>query len=278
MRWLTEHFRKYQGFWYDNHFLRGVIWAQQHFEARPTDILLATSPKTGLTWLKALSFAIASRHTQDLPRRTLLTKNPHECDPISASGSLPSPRLLSTHIPHASLPRSVMISGCWIMCIVRDLKDVFMSMGSFISKISVADRGRPPIYLEEAFGLFSSGVSLSGPFWDPVLGYWKASLEETESNVKRLANFLRCPFAPEEIDGGVVQEIMKLCIIESIEQMEVNKSGVYRMGTQSHGTVENSGIFWRGEVGDWKNHLSQEMVERLNRITEQKFEGYCLKF
>lgn len=302
--WLTEHFYKYQGFWFDNHFLRGVIWAQQHFEARPTDTLLATFPKTGLTWLKALSFAIANRHNQDLPRHTLLTKNPHECvpyiefyayekDPILALDSLPSPRLLSTHIPYASLPRSVATSGCQIVSIVRDPKDVFVSMWIFIGKIRVTDGDRPPISLEEAFELFSRGVSLSGPFWDHVLGYWKASLEypnkvlmlkyedlksETESHVKRLATFLGCPFTPKEIDGGVVQEIIKLCSIESLKQMEVNKSGVHRMGTQSGSTVENSGFFRRGEVGDWKNHLSQEMIEQLNRITDQKFEGYDLKF
>ncbi|XP_010051056.2 cytosolic sulfotransferase 12 [Eucalyptus grandis] len=302
--WLTQHLYNYQGFWYDNHFLGGVIWAQQHFEARPTDTLLATFPKTGLTWIKALSFAIANRHNQDLPRHTLLTKNPHECvpfieffayekDPISALHALPSPRLLSTHIPYASLPRSVATSGCRIVCIVRDPKDVFVSMWSFISKVKYTDSDRPPVSLEEAFGLFSRGVSLSGPYWDHVLGYWKASLEypnkvlilkfedlkrETEPNVKRLANFLGCPFTPEEIDGGGLQEIIKLCSIESLKQMEVNKSGVFRMGTQSSGTVENSGFFRRGEVGDWKNHLSRQMIERLDRITEQKFEGYDLKF
>ncbi|KAK3437917.1 hypothetical protein EUGRSUZ_C02549, partial [Eucalyptus grandis] len=296
--WGTQNLYNYQGFWYGNHFLGGVIWAQKYFEARPTDTLLATFPKTGMTWIKALSFAIANRHNQDLPRHTLLTKNPHECvpnieffayeeDPISALDALPSPRLLSTHIPYASLPRSVATSGCRIVCIIRDPKDVFVSMWSFISKVKYTDSDRPPVSLEEAFGLFSRGLSLSGPYWDHVLGYWKASLEypnkvlilkyedlkkETEPNVKRLANFLGYPFNPEEIDGGGVQEIIKLCSIESLKQMEVNKSGVLRMGTQSSGTVEKSGFFRRGEVGDWKNHLSQQMMERLDRITEQKFE------
>ncbi|PWA63800.1 flavonol 4'-sulfotransferase [Artemisia annua] len=44
----------YQGFWNVQPAHEGAIMAQQKFKARPTDVLLCSSPKTGTTWLKAL--------------------------------------------------------------------------------------------------------------------------------------------------------------------------------------------------------------------------------
>lgn len=297
--YLTDHFYQYQGFWYDPHFLRGVMWAQAHFRAQPTDILLATYPKTGLTWLKALAFATMNRSLQE--NSPLLTKNPHDCvpyvefqayekDPISKLNSIPPPRLLSTHIPYDSLPQSVLTSNCKIVCITRDPKDVFVSMWSFLSKIKVGDK--EPISKEEAFELFCNGVSLVGPIWDHVVGYWKASLGSPErvlflkyedlkrgtlGNVEKLAEFLGCPFSAREKESGVVEEIVRLCSIESLKKLDVNKSGFYHLGKESDATVHKSAYFRKGEVGDWKNHLSEGMVARIDQITSEKFEPYGLE-
>ncbi|KAK7861577.1 flavonol 3-sulfotransferase [Quercus suber] len=35
-------------------------------------------------------------------------------------------------------------------------------------------------YFEDAFELFCEGVSPFGPYWDHLLGYWKASLNSPE--------------------------------------------------------------------------------------------------
>ncbi|WKA11030.1 hypothetical protein VitviT2T_028565 [Vitis vinifera] len=32
--------------------------SQEHFQAQPSDIILSSAPKTGTTWLKALTFSI----------------------------------------------------------------------------------------------------------------------------------------------------------------------------------------------------------------------------
>jgi estrone sulfotransferase len=34
-----------------------------------------------------------------------------------------------------------------------------------------------PLPLEEAFELFCNGIANFGPYWDHVLGYWRASFE-----------------------------------------------------------------------------------------------------
>ncbi|CAB4281161.1 unnamed protein product [Prunus armeniaca] len=317
---------QYQGFWYSSVWLLGTIWAQRSFRARDTDILLAASPKSGTTWMKALMFAIVNRKcyphlpSSSLASHPLLTKSPHNCvpylevrdeehmiggNPIAYLDSLPpsSPRLLSTHIPYTSLPKSILSdSGGRIVYIARNPKDVFVSYWSFCQKFkSKTDqsKGQPlaAISMEEAFELFCKGVSITGPFWDHVLDYWKASLErpdqvvfmkyedmkmDTMQHVKRLAEFMGHPFSLEEERQGVVQEIINLCSFQNLSNLEVNKSGAYHVhiASQTGQTpllVNNSAFFRRGEVGDSKNHLTVEMLEHLDKITEEKLGSFGLK-
>ncbi|KAF7105551.1 hypothetical protein CFC21_106347 [Triticum aestivum] len=73
----------YQGVWLRPWMVPGVIAVQRHLAPRPDDVLLASPPKCGTTWLKALSLATMVRATYppsgaDDP---LLRLNPHDCVP-----------------------------------------------------------------------------------------------------------------------------------------------------------------------------------------------------
>ncbi|ONK56925.1 uncharacterized protein A4U43_C10F14760 [Asparagus officinalis] len=62
-----------------------VLSTRHHFQARPTDILLASPPKSGTTWLKALAFS--SLYQTPLPdlsdlRHPLRVSNPHDIVPF----------------------------------------------------------------------------------------------------------------------------------------------------------------------------------------------------
>ncbi|KAB1205377.1 Cytosolic sulfotransferase 5 [Morella rubra] len=134
--------------------------------------------------------------------------------------------------------------------------------------------------LEEAFDVFRRGVSPFGPYWDHVLGYWKESLEnphkvlflkyedmkeQPRTNLRRLAEFLECPFSPEEETKGIVNDISTLCSFDNLSNQEVNKRGEGLYGEA------NEVYFRRGELRDWVNYLLVEMTEKLDHITEAKF-------
>ncbi|XP_039030563.1 uncharacterized protein LOC120165035 [Hibiscus syriacus] len=92
------------------------MWIQDHFKPRPSDIFLATSPKIGTTWLKALIFTTVNRTRYRISDHPLLTTGPHNCFPfldtyvegnnrsLHELDVLPSPRILSTHLPFGLLP------------------------------------------------------------------------------------------------------------------------------------------------------------------------------
>ncbi|KAF5959025.1 hypothetical protein HYC85_000234 [Camellia sinensis] len=56
--WDILDLHKWEGFWYSTGHLEGTKDLQAHHESRDDDIVLASSIKTGTTWLKALCFCI----------------------------------------------------------------------------------------------------------------------------------------------------------------------------------------------------------------------------
>ncbi|KAL5974925.1 hypothetical protein ACLOJK_031601 [Asimina triloba] len=268
-----------------------------------------TSRPETATWLKALSFSTINRarYPPQAHHRPLLTNNPHELVPFlelnlyvdnrishlhATAAAARSPALVSTHLTHSALPQSVKDSNCKIVYLCRNPRDVLVSRWYFASGIIAMDKAKSSsISVEDAFEMFCAGFHLCGPYWEHLLEYWKACLEnphkvlflkyedlkkEPVPQLKRLAEFLGYPFTPkEEEEDGVIQDILQLCSFESLSNLEVNKAGEMDMGNI---LVERKLFFRRGEVGDSANHLTPQMIQHLDRITEQKFQGSGLTF
>ncbi|XP_057512603.1 cytosolic sulfotransferase 15-like [Actinidia eriantha] len=295
--WSSHQLYLYQGFWCPSVFIREEMAVQQHFQARQNDIALATFPKSGTTWLKALAFSIIHRqHYSPSQNHPLLTSNPHTLVPFLVNAFLDqdltsnlvhSPRLFSTHLPYHALPPSIksFAIGCRIVYLCRNPYDTFISAWHFFTK------ARPdslePLSFNDAFDMYCRGVFDYGPFWDLVLGYWKESLERPQKvlflkyedlkenpifHMKRLAEFMGVPFSIEEEKEGLIEEILRLCSFNNLRELDVNKTG--KFGSY----FENKAFFRRGEVGDWVNYLTPEMVERLDKIIQEKMDGFGLTF
>ncbi|OVA16909.1 Sulfotransferase domain [Macleaya cordata] len=307
--WILGHLYQYQGFWHTSTQLQGVLTCQRQFQAHDTDLLLVTTPKSGTTWLKALAFAIVNRarYTNYTTQHPLLTTNPHELVPFldrkyidSYDDHHQSPdltdfvssscRLFSTHVPYVRLPESIKtdFSKCKIVYLCRDPKDTLISYWHFTNNTRLQiNSSLGTNSIEDVFDRLCRGVSLFGPIWDHVLGYWKESLEspfrvcflkfeemkkEPKLHLRRLAEFLGYPFLMEEENQGVPEEILRLCSFQNLSNLEVNKTGKLPSGE------ENNSFFRRGEVGDYVNYLTPEMVERIDQISKDKFQGSGLKF
>ncbi|KAL1202358.1 Cytosolic sulfotransferase 1 [Cardamine amara subsp. amara] len=291
---------KFQGCWYYYNTLQAVINFQTNFKPQDTDIILASFPKSGTTWLKALSVAILERYkqpTDDHPIHPLLSDNPHgivpffEIDmylktstPDLTKFSTSSPRLFSTHMPLHTVKEGLKDSPCKVVYLCRNVKDALISRWYFRCKYQKSEVARSN--LESMFESFCSGVSFYGLFWDHALSYWRGSLEnpkhvlflkyeelKTEPcvQVKKLAEFLGCPFTKEEEESGLVIKILELCSIRNLSGLDVNKTGKTWMN------VDYNSYFRKGEVGDWKNLLTPEMENKIDMIIE-KLKGSDFKF
>jgi hypothetical protein len=128
------------------------------------------------------------------------------------------------------------------------------------------------------------------PIWEHCLGYWDLSVREPNNvlflkydeimaqparHVRMLAEFLGVPFTIEEESGEVVEEVVRLC--SNLKNMSVNSDGVV---VDQIGAIPTkiSMFFRRGGVGDWENHLTEEMARRLDRVSKEKLRGSDLTF
>lgn len=291
---------KYEGFWYAHGFwlndsnanfsVEAIMALQDEFQALPTDVFLASHAKSGTTWLKALSFAISNRTKYKISNDSssshpLLITSPHDYVPfIETQSFLNNPSyangLMATHIPYTSLPKSIINYGCRIVYICRNPKDVFISGWHFTKKVK--DELSTP--MDDAFESFCAGVNPNGPFWDHVIGYYKASLErpnnvlfltyeelikDTKNEVKKLAKFIGCPFTSKEEDDGLVQEIVNLCSFEKLSEV----SKVNQNSTTTKKVLSNDIYFRKGIVGDSVKYLTTEMIQIIDNITKEKFDG-----
>ncbi|XWS13730.1 hypothetical protein CRYUN_Cryun36dG0063200 [Craigia yunnanensis] len=219
------------------------MYARDHFQVQPSDIFLCSSMKTGCTWLKALSFSIATRTQFDKSTSPLQTTVPHDCIPFLEFGeysTVQGPRipLFATHLPYTCLPKSIIDSDCKIVYLCRDPKDTFISMWHYFRRIIESYKQEAAVegdlvLIEEAFESFCNGISSYGPYWEHVLGF------------------------------------------ESLSNLEVNKTGEQ---SKKDAFVQNSAYFRKGKIGDWRNYLSAEMGMRLDNIMEEKLCGSGLTF
>ncbi|CDP12286.1 unnamed protein product [Coffea canephora] len=254
--------------------LEGAIAAKSDFQAQDDDVLLSSQPKSGTTWLKALVVSIMDNyaaHTTNNINDAMNKTNKYDLltiiqifTPAKASASpIPCPtvrgrpRLYQTHVPYGMLSKSIKTSGCKIVYITRDLKDVMVSLWHFCNANNQSTE--EPYPMEDAFESFCKGVHTFGPFHDHLLGYWRECLarpdkilflryEDLKKNpsgeVSKLASFLGCPFASkDEADRTIYR-----CSLERLKTLQVNMEGI-------------------------KNHFTPEMKEHFNEITRKKFRG-----
>ncbi|KAK3228464.1 hypothetical protein Dsin_000345 [Dipteronia sinensis] len=289
--WDLPFLYQYQGFWFPSKFFHGVINFQKHFQAKDSDIILATFPKSGATWLKPLTFTIMNRASSTLESSPLLSTFSHNLIPFlemmiytryqtfSVLNDLPTPRILATHVPYTSLPPSIINSNCRIVYLCRNPLDVFISHWHFAPSVRDIPM-ETPLSLDEAFEIFCQGVQSFGPVWDHELGYWNASLEKshkilflkfedmkenTAFHVKKLADFLGCPFTQDEETKGVIEEISKFYSFENMKKLQVHQTGI-----QTPTGLQNKNFFRKGKVGDWTNYLTPSMSERFQKLMEEK--------
>jgi len=294
---LTQYVHFFHEFWCPSTIIQSVNSFQNHFQAKNSDVVVASMPKSGTTWLSALTYSIVNR--QRFPsfenNHPLLKFNPHELMPhfelnlygdrdefhqIDLSNMI-EPRLFVTHIPFPSLAKSVKESNCKIIYVCRNPFDTFVSYWKFANKIRLA-KSLDTLPLEECFERFCNGVCPFGPFWDNMLGYLKESIdrphkvlflkyedlkEDVNFQVKRIAEFLGVPFTQEEENNRVIENIIKLCSFDNMKDLEVNKSG--NVG----GNIDKEFFFRKGEIGYSVNYLSPSMIAKLSQVIQEKLSG-----
>uniref|UniRef100_A0A0E0LTJ7 Sulfotransferase n=1 Tax=Oryza punctata TaxID=4537 RepID=A0A0E0LTJ7_ORYPU len=163
----------------------------------------------------------------------------------------------------------------------RDEKDRAVSAWHFIKRIKRVGSDVP---FSEVYKSICDGTCACGPVWDHILGYWNASnvepsrvlfltyehiLQDPLGTVRRLAKFLGQPISEAEEETGVVANIVELCSLQSMKNQKVNKEGSQGIDVK----FPNDAYFRKAVAGDWLNHMTLDMGQRLDSILNEKFDG-----
>ncbi|KAM7003145.1 cytosolic sulfotransferase 3-like [Tautogolabrus adspersus] len=261
----------------------------QNFQARPDDIVIATYPKAGTTWvsyiLDLLYFGQTAPERQtSIPiyeRVPFLEIDLPDLDKgKDLADNLPtSPRLIKTHFPIQFVPKSFWEHNCKIVYVARNAKDNMVSFYHF----DRMNQAQPePGDWSSFFQRFMEGKMLYGSWYDHVNGWWKK--KQTYSNLHYMFY--------EDLVEDTGREIDKLCsflgLSASVEEKEtvagkvqfdnIKKNSMVNYSTFSVMDYKISPFMRKGKVGDWRNHFTVAQNEEFDEDYKRKMKDPTLQF
>ncbi|KAM3872590.1 cytosolic sulfotransferase 3-like [Diretmus argenteus] len=261
----------------------------QNFQARPDDILIATYPKAGTTWvsyiLDLLYFGRTSPERQTLipiyervPFLEISITNKFQG--VDMVDKLPtSPRLIKTHLPVQFVPKSFWEQNCRMVYVARNAKDNAVSYFHFDRMNQVEpEPGDWSSYLQR----FMEGKMVFGSWYDHVTGWWEKKqthsklhymfyedlIKDTGREIDQLCCFLGLSPSAEEkerIIGGVQFDTMK-------------KNNMANYSTSGVMDFKISPFMRKGKVGDWMNHFTVAQSEQFDEDYKRKMKNPTLQF
>ena len=144
----------------------------------PDDVVIATFPKSGTTWLQQICHGLRSRGDMDFPEITFAVPWIERGHLFGIDASAPqrfAPRVFKTHLEYANLAK-----GARYVHVIRDPKDVLVSYYRFLGQ-GVLDPAAIPIDVFAEIWLFADLLAEPGsadvPLCPHLYNYWRHLLD-----------------------------------------------------------------------------------------------------
>lgn len=241
---------------------------------RDDDILIATYPKSGTTWMQeVLCLIMNGGDPGKVERRPNWVRVPWlETVHRTPLEDRPSPRLLATHFSHDMMPQSFHQVQPKVIYVMRNPKDVCTShyhyhhMASYlVSPTSRTDFVNKFLAGKVIYGSWfhhvKSWLSAAGTFRIMYICY-EEMIEDLQGAVRRVSAFLDKPLREEQI-----QQVADACEFRSMKNNDMANYSTAPPQILDH----SKGQFMRkGTVGDWKNLLTEAEVEHFDAVYKQE--------
>lgn len=256
-----------------------LIEALRAFQARPTDICVATFPKSGTTWAQQIVHGLRTRGSMDFEEIGVVMPFMEMAPMMGVDVNAPQvaePRGFKTHLVWEQVPK-----GMRYIYVVRDPGDVLVSFYHFMNG-SLFEKDT--IGMESfAHDLYIPGDMPWGSYWGHILSWWpKIGAEDVlalcfedmksdlEGTVRRIAKFMgidadeelvaiatrQASFEfmsrfPTKFDEHIGQRAMEKAQGvppgEPMSKVRTGRTG-NRLRELSEGTRETLDAIWRREI------------------------------
>ncbi|XP_069107436.1 sulfotransferase 1A1-like [Argopecten irradians] len=277
----------YNGKYYVAHFVGNVkdhLAAIETMEVREDDTFVLTYPKSGTHWAYNLAGMLRTGKTTYQGSPIFL-----DYTDIETINSLPSPRLLASHLTFDFMPKQLREGKGKVLTVLRNPKDVMSSLYTFVKKLD-----HPDFYERYQFSwdglleFFMDGKIVYGTWFDYVQNWDKVRREHKENNilyfiyedmkqdllshVNKLAAFLGT-----SCEQDFLHKVTEKC---TFKNMAIDATKAYTPSEQwkTISTNQQLPIYRKGEVGDWKNYFTVAQNEHFDEVYEEKMKNSMFSF
>ncbi len=252
----------------------------------PSDVWIATYAKAGTTWTQNIVKLIRSKGEKDgvLLMKSVPwaeAKHPSTLFKVNLS-TLPKPRAFKSHMPYELMPcGKPNTTPCKYIYVARNPKDVATSYFFHHIRMTVR-KDATTLDWDLFFRNFIYGNVDFGDFFDHVLSWWphrnddnvlflmfEDMKKDPRTAITRIATFIGADISDEVIDKVVAET--------SFDSMKKDETANY--SALNFIAKPGSTAFMRkGEVGDWRNHLTPEQSAEIDQLCQEKLKDTGLLF
>ncbi|XP_054619425.1 sulfotransferase 1 family member D1-like [Dunckerocampus dactyliophorus] len=255
----------------------------------PSDLLIATYPKAGTTWVQEIVDLLLHNGDSEtckrapIPIRIPFLENtarlgiPSSLDLLKA---MDPPRVIKTHLPFHLIPKGFWENKCKVIYVARNAKDNLVSYFYF-HKMNLTHPEPGP--WEGFIQKFMNGQVPWGSWYDHVKGYWEERekrnilylfYEDMKENPRReVERIMR--YLDLSLSDDVISRIVELT---SFEIMKENPTTNYTFMSKPVFDHSLSTFMRKGEVGDWKNYFTPEQATEFDEDYEKKMKHVNIPF
>lgn len=240
------------------------------WKARNDDVIISAYPKAGTHWVWEVVSMLVRRKAERIPEIKEMAMMEGITEQIFES--LPSPRIMNTHVYFQYLPNDFFDKKCKIVYIIRNPKDIAVSFYNHHKKLLEYEFDGPwDNYLQR----FIQGKTDYGSWFDYTLEmerfmeshpdypihviYYEDMKEDSNTEITKLAGFLGT-----EVSDELIRNIDSLCQFDAMKKEKNVTEDV------TEWRDNNPGMYRKGQVGDWKNWFTVAQSDMFDSIYQQK--------
>nr|XP_020663040.1 bile salt sulfotransferase isoform X1 [Pogona vitticeps] len=252
--------------------------AENEFQVRDDDIFNVTYPKSGTVWMIEILSLILNEGNPVLNQSVLNSlRAPWFTTQLGleTAHDLPSPRLLTCHLPIQIFPKAFFRSKAKVVYTLRDPRDVLVSYYHF-SKMCIPF-GEPKSF-NHFFESFLNGEVLFGSWFDHITGWLKLkgksniffiTYEQLQQDLRGSVEHL-CRFLGKELDEAAITSVVQNASFEAMQKNNMCNSTMLPKEVMD----QEKGTFLRkGMCGDWKTHFTVAQSECFNKAYQEKMQN-----
>lgn len=256
------------------------------FTVRADDVWVISWPRSGTTWVQEIVYLIQTNLDLDLEavknieQRFAFLENAYPG--LKTMEEMRSPRLIKSHLPFHLLPEQMETVRPKVIYVVRNPKDILISYYSFLKMLT-------PLKFEGTFEEFCDRFTKDKVYYSPwgkhVRGAWELEKEganvlivkyedlhkDLAANIERIASFLNKKLSREQMAA--------ICHHCQFQNMRQNNSVNYSWWDDYGIRDKTQSQFLRkGQVGDWKNHITAFISRRIEKMVQDNLSDTDLVF